>query len=185
MVFGDDVAEILNVEACGKCGGADEIAEHYCQLPAFRGRRTDNFRQLYGRFTLSPSAQQSDCGEQLAAMPDEVDAEVLEVFGGQLRQDRRINGVVAKRLLVLLQSKAVKPGCDVQAFLPDAAPPREPSLPRILALRDGSARLVAAKISRGTSCSVTHGNRPFRYSRAQLHLSNTTIRRSINRLFGY
>ena len=38
-------------------------------------------------------------------MPDEIDAEVLEVFGGQLRQDNHINGVVAKRLLVLLQPK--------------------------------------------------------------------------------
>jgi len=52
-------------------------------------------------------------------MPDEIDAEVLEVFGGQLRQDNHINGVVAKRLLVLLQPKTVKPRSDVQPCLPE------------------------------------------------------------------
>jgi hypothetical protein len=53
-------------------------------------------------------------------MSDEVDAEVLQVFGGQLRQDRRVNGVVAKRRLVLLEPEVVEPCRNVHARLPDA-----------------------------------------------------------------
>ena len=36
------VAEILRIETRGERGRADEIAEHYRQLPAFPGRRTDH-----------------------------------------------------------------------------------------------------------------------------------------------
>ena len=53
-------------------------------------------------------------------MPDEVHAEVLEVVGGQLRQYCRVNRVVAKRLLVLLQPETVEPCRNVHALLPAA-----------------------------------------------------------------
>jgi hypothetical protein len=56
----------------------------------------------------------------LATVADETDAEVLQVVSRQLRQYRSINGVVAKRLLVLLQPETAEPCPDVHARLPDA-----------------------------------------------------------------
>ena len=53
-------------------------------------------------------------------MPDEVDPDVPEVVGGQLGQYGRVDRVVAKRLIVLLQSEAVEPACNVHACPPDA-----------------------------------------------------------------
>jgi hypothetical protein len=50
---------------------------------------------------------------------DQADAEVPEIVGGQLRQHRGIDLVVAKGLFVLLQSEAVEPRRDVHARLPD------------------------------------------------------------------
>jgi hypothetical protein len=51
-------------------------------------------------------------------MPDESYAKLLEVFRGQVRQDCRVDRVVAKSLLVLLQSQAVEPRRDVHAPSP-------------------------------------------------------------------
>ena len=53
-------------------------------------------------------------------MPDEIYADILEVVGGQLRQYRAIDRIVAKRRLVLLHPKTVEPLRDVHARLPAA-----------------------------------------------------------------
>jgi hypothetical protein len=66
-------------------------------------------------------AERSNGRQQFAAVADEADAEVLEVVGGQLRQYRGVDRVVAKRLFVLLHAEAVEPGRDVHVHLPDAA----------------------------------------------------------------
>jgi hypothetical protein len=54
-------------------------------------------------------------------MSDEIDTKVPEVVGGQFRQHRGVDRIVAKRRFVLLHSEAVEPGCDVHARLPAAA----------------------------------------------------------------
>src|SRR6516164_4422608 len=53
-------------------------------------------------------------------MPNKAHAELLQVVGGQLGQYRGIDGVVAERLLVLLQPETVEPGPNVHALLPAA-----------------------------------------------------------------
>ena len=53
-------------------------------------------------------------------MPDEVDTKVPKVLGSQLRQYDGVDRVVAKRLLILLQSETVEPHRNVHARLPDA-----------------------------------------------------------------
>src|SRR6266446_6367207 len=66
------------------------------------------------------AAQRRDRAQELAPVPDEAHTKVLEVVGGQLGQDRGVDGVVAERLFVLLHPEAVEPGCDVHARLPAA-----------------------------------------------------------------
>src|SRR5580704_2852409 len=78
-------------------------------------------------------------------MPDEVDPEVLEVVGGQLRQYCCVDRVVAKRLFILLQPETVEPGPDVHARLPDAVTAAGPYRTPIVDGREYSARLVAAQ----------------------------------------
>src|SRR5215831_4230371 len=72
-------------------------------------------------FAIRPAAHVT-CG--LGAGPA---LEVLEVFGGQFRQYRGVNRVVAERLLVLLHPEPVEPCRNVHARLPaGSAPPRLP-----------------------------------------------------------
>src|SRR5437660_11402487 len=56
-------------------------------------------------------------------MPDEGHAEVLQVVGGQLRQYRGIDRIVAKRSFVLLHTEAVEPGRNVHPHPPAATVP--------------------------------------------------------------
>ena len=80
-------------------------------------------------------------------MPDETDAKVLQVISRQLPQYRRINGVVAKRLLVLLQPETLEPGRNVHSLLPaDGHRLAKLIVPRILGVREYSARLGVALV---------------------------------------
>src|SRR5215469_3415984 len=64
-------------------------------------------------------------------MPDEADAEILQVVCVQLWQHCGVDRVVAKRLFVLLHAKAVEPGCDIHACLPRHGHHRASYLTRI------------------------------------------------------
>jgi len=110
VVSGDDLAQILGIEPRGKCGRADEIAEHHRQLPT-----------LGFGCCRHGSTERGDAGQKLAAMADRHDADLLEILRCQLRQYLGIDRVVAKRCFVLLHADAVEPGCDVHARLPAAA----------------------------------------------------------------
>src|SRR5438105_6407137 len=56
-------------------------------------------------------------------MSDEGHAEVLQVVGGQLRQYRGIDRILAKRSFVLLHTEAVEPGRNVHPHPPAATAP--------------------------------------------------------------
>src|SRR6516162_10149351 len=73
-----------------------------------------------GRGGWDLGAECGNRGEQSAPVPDEGDAEVPQVVGGQLRQHRGVDRVVAKPRFVLLQAETVEPGCDVHPRLPAA-----------------------------------------------------------------
>ena len=57
--------------------------------------------------------QRGDGVEELAAMPDDADAKILQVFRRQARQDRLVNLVLAERSLILSEAKAPQPDHDV------------------------------------------------------------------------
>ena len=116
MIGGDDVAQILGIEQRGECSRTDQVAKHHGQLAALGG----GFPAFYRPFRRAFIAQRGNRGEQSAAMSNRTDADVPEIVGGQLREDRSVDLVVAKCLFVLLQSEAVEPRRNVHARLPDA-----------------------------------------------------------------
>jgi len=112
MIGGDQITQVLGIPPHRQCGRADEVAEHDRELPALNAGRSRN------RIRSRAAAQCRNGGEQFAPVPDEVDTDVPEILGGQFGQYRCVNRVVAKRLLVLLQSEAAEPICDVHAYSP-------------------------------------------------------------------
>ena len=113
-------APVLGIETRGKGGGADEIAEHHRDRAAL-GRE---FRGLSRRGRrLRPCAhvgrrrrrQCGDGGEQLSPIAHGGDTDHLEVIDRQVRKDRLVDAVVAKRGLVTLETYALQPRPDVHA----------------------------------------------------------------------
>src|SRR6516225_2248197 len=150
MVRGDDISQILRVKTSGERRRAHEIAEHHRQLTAL-GHGSDTVR--LGR-RIKVAAQRGDSREQLAAVPDEAYAKFPEIVGSQLRQYRDIDRVVTKRLIVLLHSEAVEPGCDVHARLPVASLTASDHLTGEYGVRARNQRGWSP--SEGTLCTVQH-----------------------------
>ena len=110
VISGDDLAVILGIEAGGERSRADEIAEHHGQLPPLgigSHRRRRHLRG--GQF----GAERRDGVEQPPAMPDQVDAEILQVFGRQAPQYPCVDLVRAECRLVLLEPELPQPICDI------------------------------------------------------------------------
>ena len=88
-------------------------AEHHRDLAAFGsvvGRAIDCRRLSAGScFRICARAQSSDGVEQLAAMPDDDDTQVLQVLRRQARQDRLVDCVLAECCLILFEAKAPQP----------------------------------------------------------------------------
>ena len=78
------------------------------------GRASGGFRARVG-------AQGGDGVEQLAAVPDNIYAKILQVLRCQVRQDRVIDRVLAECNLILSEAKAPQPTSDGGAltWLPD------------------------------------------------------------------
>ena len=96
VISADHLAQILGIVAASRARSSR------------RDRRTSPLAAGVRRWTRPPVcrsgfAQGGNRGEQLATMADAADTQVLQVVSRQLRQYRSINGVVAKRLLVLLK----------------------------------------------------------------------------------
>src|SRR6516165_1721125 len=145
MIGANDVAQILEVETRGQGCRPDEIAKHDGQLtplclgrgPCLSGMRGSP--RLGAREGRSGGREEADAAgsrgwnwirrhigsaelgngfEQLAAVPNEADAEILEVVSCQLRQQCPIDFVLAKSGLVLLETQAAQPRRYVHRRLP-------------------------------------------------------------------
>ena len=94
---------------------AHQVAEQYCQVaPLARPWRAVKFgHRLRRRLGFCTIAQHRDGVEQLAAMPDDRDAQIVDVLRRQARQDRFVDRVVAERSLVLVEAEASQPTPDV------------------------------------------------------------------------
>jgi hypothetical protein len=61
------------------------------------------------RFGACTSSQGGNSVEKLTAMPDKADAQILQVFRGQARQDGFVDSVLTESLLILFEAKAPQP----------------------------------------------------------------------------
>ena len=118
VICADDLTQILGIEPSRELGRTDQIAEHHRQLPAlsidsrwcFTGRRRHHGGRHLGN-------ERGNSVEQSPSMPYQRDAEILQILGGQSRQYRSVDLVVAERLFVLLQPETVEPCRYVHALL--------------------------------------------------------------------
>src|SRR5262249_60194999 len=103
------LSRVLGIDLRRVRGGSDKVTEHDRELPTLRGsvgRRTSV--ELHRR-RARVNAQRDDGVEQLTAVPNDDDANVLQVLCRQVRQDRGVDGVFAERCLILLEAKHPEP----------------------------------------------------------------------------
>ena len=118
----DEVAPVLGVELRGEARRADEVAEHDRDRTAL-GRDLGSFVGGAGE-GCSRSARKSrrrqggDRGEQHAPIAYGRNADLLEVLGRQVREDRLLDPVIAKRGLVLAKAETAKPPADIHGRAP-------------------------------------------------------------------
>jgi hypothetical protein len=105
VIGGDDLAQILGIEAHGEPSQVDQIAEHHRQLPAFGSRCSGSSL----RCSIDIAEQCGDRLEQLAAVADRGHAKADQVIGRQLRQHLGIDIVVAESGLVSLEAQVAQP----------------------------------------------------------------------------
>jgi hypothetical protein len=118
VIGGDDLAQILGIEARGECGRADQIAEHYRKLPAFGisgSRGISGYR--HHRSGGQCGAERSNRGEELAAMADRGHADADQVVGRQLRQHFAIDIVVPECRRVSFEPQPAQPRHYVHAVI--------------------------------------------------------------------
>jgi hypothetical protein len=105
MICGDDLAQILGIEARGERSRADQVAEHHRQLTALgirphpclpckrrregeRAPAVARDRQGWRRRHID-RAERGNGVEQPSAMPDQIDTEILQIFGRQSPPEKR------------------------------------------------------------------------------------------------
>ena len=120
LVAADDIAHVLGIEPRRQRGRADEIAEHHGELPALGGALGRGWARRAGRRRTGESAGGHGCDgeprhrrQHLAAMTQNGDAEFLQVFGRQRRQDLAVDLVLAKGVLILSEAETSQPIPDV------------------------------------------------------------------------
>ena len=105
----EERVHILRVEPARQRRITGEVGEQDADLPplAFdRVRRHPILKRL--------RPQLGNRLEQASAVPDRADAEILEVVGGQRRQQGGVDGIVLESLGILPEAKATQPAGHVQ-----------------------------------------------------------------------
>ena len=114
--------QVLRVHPGGERRRTNKVREHHRDLPAlggvlggYVGCRKGIERRC---FRARVSAQGGDGVEQLAAVPDDPYAKILQVLRCQVRQDRVIDRVFAECSLILSEAKAPQPISEVHGGAP-------------------------------------------------------------------
>jgi hypothetical protein len=102
---------------------ADQVAKHYCELPAFGISGCRSIAVCGRRGGVLLGSECDDGIEQAPAVPHQGDAEIFQVLGGQAPQYSRVDLVRAERVLVLLQPETVEPLRNVHVPLPASVTP--------------------------------------------------------------
>jgi hypothetical protein len=118
VVGSDHLTQLFGIEAGRQRGRVGEVAEHHRQLPPLRnpwlplGVDGRWFRQV-GRRVRFRGPQSGNRRKQSAAVADRADPETDKIVGRQLRQQFRVDVVLAEGPLVLLEPQASQPNRDV------------------------------------------------------------------------
>jgi hypothetical protein len=106
LVAADHLAQVFGIEPSRKRSRAHEIAEHDRDLAALR-LRSDRRLLCRGRDGGNRwrGAQRGDGLEQPAPVTNRRDAEILQVFRGQARQQRGLDMVLLECRRVLLEAE--------------------------------------------------------------------------------
>ena len=120
------VAPVFRVKLRDETGRADEVTEHDCDRPAFglgarrwRGRGGGGLRGR--RWRVGCSRERLDRRQHHPPMPNDDNAEVLEVFSRQLRQNLAVARVLAKSGLVLAEAETSQPVSHVHGRGPEGS----------------------------------------------------------------
>src|SRR6516165_4805220 len=121
VICGDDLAQILGVEARRQRCRADKITEHYRELSSFR----IGWRRCFARYRRlgdggGLGAKCSDSVEQPPTMANRHHADFPEILGREAGQHPFVDLVCAERRLVLLKPETAEPCRNIHARLPDA-----------------------------------------------------------------
>ena len=123
MIRSDDLTQVLGIETRRQRRRADEINEHDGQLSTLgdglrgAGLNCDLIGARVGMACRRPQLHYRF--EESLAMTEQ-HTELLEVGIGQLGQDFRVDRVVAKCLLVLLEPETSQPSGNVHTSSPEA-----------------------------------------------------------------
>ena len=111
VICADDLAQILGIEPRRQRHRADQIAEHDGELSAF------GFAGGGRRRACCCGAEGSDRVEQPPAMPDQGDAEILQILGRQAWQDPLVDLVLAEDRHIALKAQILQPRRYVHAVI--------------------------------------------------------------------
>jgi hypothetical protein len=106
MIRADDLAQNLGIEARRELGRADQITEHHRELPPF-GIGCRRIAGSSGHGGRHLGAERGNSVEQPPAMPDQRDAEILQILGRQARQYPCVDLVVAEGRHIALKAQTL------------------------------------------------------------------------------
>ena len=137
MIGADDLTQILGIELRRERGRADQIAEHHRQLPPLGVAPRCECCGRFGRRSRCighgrGSAQGGDGIEQPAAVADRGDAQLAQILGGQLPQDRIVDVIIEKSLGILCEPQPVQPIDDRGRHCRGIPSAVEAPLPRVI-----------------------------------------------------
>jgi hypothetical protein len=131
----DQVAPVFGVELRGERRRSDKVAKHHRDRTALGvGPRSrprpggHGWRGQTGRWVrgsrrvrrLGRHAERGDRVKQSSPVADDRDAEILQIFGRQGREEVALDRVVAERRFVMPETEVVEPGRDVHGRLHSA-----------------------------------------------------------------
>ena len=118
VIGADHLAQLLGIEPRCHRRRADQIAEHHRQLPALRRRAGCGLRCRDVCSITKPGAKGGNRFQHRAAMTNRGDAEILQIIGGQARQQFGADVVLLEGGRILLEPQRPQPLGNVQLRLP-------------------------------------------------------------------
>ena len=118
LIGRNDLAQVLGVHAGGQRRRADQVGEHHRDLAALGSIVRLRFNQRRLRRHRNGTGKLRNRFQQLLAMAERRDANVLEIVVGQPAQHLAVDIVGAEHLGILVETDPSEPTVDVQVQSP-------------------------------------------------------------------